>query len=62
MRKVFQEQIELFTPFFGTDRLDDAQRWDFVEDYFTSVNVEKQKRNTTKRKTDNGKAACVSVD
>lgn len=48
MRKVFQEQIELFTPFFGTDRLDDAQRWDFVEDYFTSVIVEKQKEKYDK--------------
>lgn len=41
--QIFQEQIELFTLFFGTDRLDDAQRWDFVEDYFTGMSVEKLK-------------------
>ena len=37
---IFQEQMELFTLFFGTDRLDDAQRWDFIEDYFTGMSVE----------------------
>ena len=37
--RIFQEQIELFTLFFGMDKLDDAQRWDFVEDYFTGMSV-----------------------
>lgn len=41
--QIFQEQIELFTLFFGNDRLDDAQRWDFVEDYFTGMSVEELK-------------------
>lgn len=41
--QIFQEQIELFTLFFGNDRLDDAQRWDFVEDYFTGMGVEELK-------------------
>ena len=40
---IFQEQIELFTLFFGTDRLDDTQRWDFVEDYFTGMSVDELK-------------------
>ena len=34
---IFQEQMELFALFFGTDHLDDAQRWDFIEDYFTGT-------------------------
>lgn len=38
--RVFQEQIELFSFFFGTDKLTDEQRWDFIEDYFTGMNVE----------------------
>ena len=38
--RIFQEQIELFSLFFGTDKLDDAQRWDFVEDYFTGMGVD----------------------
>ena len=37
--QIFEEQMELFTLFFGTDRLDDAQRWDFIEDYFTGMSV-----------------------
>ena len=37
---IFQEQIELFNLFFGTNRLDDTQRWDFVEDYFTGMSIE----------------------
>ena len=38
--QIFQEQIDLFTFFFGTDKLTDEQRWDFVEDYFTGMGVE----------------------
>ena len=38
--QIFEEQMELFTLFFGTDKLDDAQRWDFIEDYFTGMSVE----------------------
>lgn len=37
--RIFQEQIELFSFFFGTDKLTDKQRWDFIEDYFTGMNV-----------------------
>lgn len=37
--RIFQEQIELFSFFFGTDKLTDEQRWDFIEDYFTGMNV-----------------------
>ena len=37
--RLFQEQIELFRLFFGTSRLTDAQRWDFVEDYFTGMSL-----------------------
>jgi ATP-dependent DNA helicase RecQ len=42
--RVFQEQIELFSFFFGTDKLTDEQRWDFIEDYFTGMNVEDLKK------------------
>ncbi|WP_297644375.1 DEAD/DEAH box helicase [uncultured Bacteroides sp.] len=42
--QIFQEQIELFSLFFGTDKLTDEQRWDFVEDYFTGTVVEELKR------------------
>ena len=38
--RVFQEQIRLFTLFFGNDRLDDSRRWNFVEDYFTGTSVD----------------------
>lgn len=38
--QIFQEQIDLFTLFFGTDKLTDEQRWDFIEDYFTGTNLE----------------------
>ncbi|MDE6347505.1 MAG: DEAD/DEAH box helicase [Bacteroides sp.] len=38
--QIFQEQIELFTLFFGTDKLSDEQRWDFIEDYFTGMGVD----------------------
>ena len=41
--QIFQEQIALFTLFFGTDRLDDTQRWNFVEDYFTGMGVDELK-------------------
>lgn len=39
--RIFQEQIELFSFFFGTDKLTDEQRWDFIEDYFTGMGMEK---------------------
>ena len=42
--RIFQEQIELFTLFFGTDKLDDARRWDFVEDYFTGTPIDELRR------------------
>ena len=38
--QVFQEQIDLFSFFFGTDKLTDEQRWDFIEDYFTGMGVD----------------------
>lgn len=38
--QIFQEQMDLFTLFFGTDKLTDEQRWDFVEDYFTGTSLE----------------------
>lgn len=41
--QIFQEQMELFTLFFGTDRLTDEQRWAFIEDYFTGSSVEELK-------------------
>ena len=42
--QIFEEQMELFTLFFGTDRLDDAQRWGFIEDYFTGMSVEELRK------------------
>ena len=38
--KIFQEQIELFRLFFGNTKLSDEQRWEFIEDYFTGMNLE----------------------
>lgn len=37
--EIFEEQIKLFTLFFGTDKLSDEQRWDFIEKYFTGSSV-----------------------
>mgnify|MGYP000816229598 CR=1 FL=1 len=37
--RIFEEQIDLFSSFFGTDILTDDQRWDFVEEYFTGTIV-----------------------
>lgn len=42
--RIFEEQIELFSFFFGTDKLTDEQRWDLVEDYFTGMGVGKLKK------------------
>lgn len=42
--RIFEEQIELFTLFFGTDRWSDEERWSFVEAYFTGTSVEELKR------------------
>lgn len=42
--QVFQEQIDLFSFFFGTDRLTDERRWSLVEDYFTGTSVEELKQ------------------
>ena len=41
--QIFQEQIDLFSFFFGTDKLTDEQRWDFIEDYFTGMGVKELK-------------------
>ncbi|TWV14128.1 DEAD/DEAH box helicase [Bacteroidaceae bacterium HV4-6-C5C] len=40
--RIFQEQIELFTLFFGS-KMDDDQRWNLVEDYFTGMGVQELK-------------------
>lgn len=37
---IFQEQMELFRLFFGNTKLDDGQRWEFIEDYFTGMSLE----------------------
>lgn len=42
--KIFEEQIELFSQFFGNTSLNDEQRWDFIEDYFTGREVEELKK------------------
>lgn len=42
--RIFEEQIDLFSFFFGTDILTDDQRWDFVEEYFTGTSVEELKK------------------
>lgn len=42
--RIFEEQIDLFSSFFGTDILMDDQRWDFVEEYFTGTSVEELKK------------------
>ena len=42
--QIFQEQIELFTLFFGNYDLTDEQRWNFVEDYFTGMEVKELKQ------------------
>ena len=31
----FQQQIALYNHFFGNQQLSDAERWDFIEAYFT---------------------------
>lgn len=45
--QIFQEQMDLFTLFFGTDKLTDEQRWDFVEDYFTGTSLEELRARYT---------------
>ena len=42
--RIFEEQIDLFSSFFGTDILTDDQRWDFEEEYFTGTSVEELKK------------------
>lgn len=42
--QIFQEQIDLFSFFFGTDKLTDEQRWSFIEDYFTGTEMEVLKK------------------
>ncbi len=37
--QVFEEQQALFSFFFGTDRLTDEERWNFIEEYFTGGSV-----------------------
>ncbi|MFA6812850.1 MAG: DEAD/DEAH box helicase [Bacteroidaceae bacterium] len=41
--QIFQEQIELFTAFFGAKDLSNEERWNFVEDYFTGKNINELK-------------------
>lgn len=45
--RIFEEQIELFTLFFGTDKLTDEQHWDFIEGYFTGTGLEELKQKFT---------------
>lgn len=45
--QIFREQIELFSFFFGTTKMDDETRWDFIEDYFTGMCVEELKAKYT---------------
>lgn len=47
--RIFEEQIELFSFFFGSDVLTDEQRWDFVEEYFTGTGVEELKKKYSNR-------------
>ena len=42
--RIFEEQIDLFSSFFGTDILTDDQRGDLVEEYFTGTSVEELKK------------------
>ncbi len=42
--EMFEEQISLFTMFFGTDKMNDTRRWDFVEDYFTGSGLQDLER------------------
>lgn len=42
--RIFEEQIALFTLFFGTNRMTDEERWDLIEDYFTGTSVEELQR------------------
>lgn len=57
--KIFLEQIELFQLFFGNTSLDDEQRWEFIEDYFTGMNVEEMKKNIAP--WDRTKRECVKT-
>ncbi|MCI1646778.1 MAG: DEAD/DEAH box helicase [Bacteroides sp.] len=41
--RIFQEQIELFTLFFGNSSMSDEERWNFIEDYFTGTGVDELK-------------------
>lgn len=38
--QIFQQQIELFRMFFGNSELTNEERWAFIEDYFTGMEVE----------------------
>ena len=38
--RIFEEQIDLFSSFFGTDILTEDQRWDFVAEHITASSVE----------------------
>lgn len=42
--RIFEEQIALFTLFFGTNRMTDEERWNLIEDYFTGTSVEELQR------------------
>ena len=41
--KIFQQQIELYRLFFGNMKMSDEERWAFIEDYFTGMEVEQLK-------------------
>ncbi|MBQ8673198.1 MAG: ATP-dependent DNA helicase RecQ [Bacteroides sp.] len=43
--RIFEEQMELYRLFFGSNTLTDEQRWDFVERYFTGATVEELKKD-----------------
>ncbi|MDR1004332.1 MAG: DEAD/DEAH box helicase [Prevotellaceae bacterium] len=42
--QIFQEQIALFSFFFGTSHLSDELRWAFIEDYFTGMELPELER------------------
>ena len=59
--RIFQEQIELYRLFFGTDRMDDACRWDFIEDYFTGMSVEELKQKYGEHDVTDGTTGPIEV-
>ncbi|MBQ8223893.1 MAG: ATP-dependent DNA helicase RecQ [Bacteroides sp.] len=45
---IFEEQMELFRLFFGTHKLSNEERWQFIEDYFTGTQLEELKQKYNK--------------